>query len=439
MVNAINLARERGYVCSFGSLKLLMKELMGGEFKEGRYKDTSGRPFAKFKDFVIEAERRGKVQVFTRGTVNEVFLPGEDPFKLSQFAQEITEEPGAPVIQVGEMEVRPESRPSVVSNGRRRRRRSRGGQRGAGAPQQNGVEAFDDEDELYEDLSAAEAPADASEEVFEELLERVEAEAEEIEAITAYDPAGEELLPPEVAEPEPAPAEEPAIAAAEDVQPDETTASEDEAAASGQPFTDEEWQTLRQTVGAFDRPVPFAQIHDALRSMRNSAGITRTNEELRSLIKQAINTGVLERLGKGNRASYRLAQPAEESEQPTGNAELPTLVLPELSVMLAEEAIAEAEAEAVEAIAEIEPVAVKPKRQRRKAAAPAAEAPPVAEPAPAVAEVAEAPAKKPARRSRKAAAEQPAAEATVAETAPAEAPAAPKRSRRKKAAATTEE
>jgi uncharacterized protein (TIGR00288 family) len=70
LVHAINLARERGYVCSFGSLKLLMKELMGGEFKESRYKDSAGRPFAKFKDFVLEAERRGKVQVFTSGTVN---------------------------------------------------------------------------------------------------------------------------------------------------------------------------------------------------------------------------------------------------------------------------------------------------------------------------------------------------------------------------------
>src|SRR5438128_651365 len=60
LVSAINLARERGYVCSFGSLKLLMKELMGGDFKEGRYKDSGGKPFAKFKDFVLEAERRGK-------------------------------------------------------------------------------------------------------------------------------------------------------------------------------------------------------------------------------------------------------------------------------------------------------------------------------------------------------------------------------------------
>ncbi len=106
LVSAINLARERGYVCSFGSLKLLMKELMGGDFKEAKYKDGSGRPFAKFKDFVLEAERRGKVQVFTSGTVNEVFLPGEDPYKLSQFAGDIKEDPGVPIIQVSEAEDR---------------------------------------------------------------------------------------------------------------------------------------------------------------------------------------------------------------------------------------------------------------------------------------------------------------------------------------------
>jgi len=90
LVEAIHLVRERGYVSTLGSLKLVMKELMGGDFKESRYKDLNGKPFAKFKDFVVDAEKRGKVQIYTNGTVNEVFLPGEDPKKLSQF--EIKEE-----------------------------------------------------------------------------------------------------------------------------------------------------------------------------------------------------------------------------------------------------------------------------------------------------------------------------------------------------------
>src|SRR5262245_42998700 len=145
LVQAIHLARERGYVCSFGSLKLLMKELMGGEFKENRYKDASGRPFAKFKDFVLEAERRSKVQVFTSGTVNEVFLPGEDPYKLSQFAQDLKEEPALPVLEAPPPEVHPESRATSI-NGRRRRRRARGGgQRGATAA---AAESAQPEDEI---------------------------------------------------------------------------------------------------------------------------------------------------------------------------------------------------------------------------------------------------------------------------------------------------
>ncbi len=92
LVQAIHLVRERGYISTLGSLKLVMKELLGGDFKESRYKDLNGRPFTKFKDFVIDAEKRGKVQIYTSGTVSEVFLPGEDARKLSQFA-EFKEEP----------------------------------------------------------------------------------------------------------------------------------------------------------------------------------------------------------------------------------------------------------------------------------------------------------------------------------------------------------
>jgi len=85
LVEAVQLARSRGNVCTLASLKLLIMEIMGG-FDEKEHKDRQGRPFAKFKDFVKEAERRGLVQIFTSGTVNEVFLPGEDPYELSHFA-----------------------------------------------------------------------------------------------------------------------------------------------------------------------------------------------------------------------------------------------------------------------------------------------------------------------------------------------------------------
>lgn len=87
LVEAIHLARERDNVCTLATLKLLMVEIMG-EFDHTKYRDSEGKPFNKFKDFVKEAERRGLVQVFTSGTVNEVFFPDEDPYKLSQFAPE---------------------------------------------------------------------------------------------------------------------------------------------------------------------------------------------------------------------------------------------------------------------------------------------------------------------------------------------------------------
>lgn len=87
LVEAIHLARERDNVCTLATLKLLMVEIMG-EFDHSKYRDNEGKSFSKFKDFVKEAERRGLVQIFTSGTVNEVFLPDEDPYELSQFAPE---------------------------------------------------------------------------------------------------------------------------------------------------------------------------------------------------------------------------------------------------------------------------------------------------------------------------------------------------------------
>jgi hypothetical protein len=126
---------------------MLMKELMGGDFKENRYRDLNGRPFSKFKDLVIDAEQRGKVQIFTKGSVNEVFLPGEDPMKLSRFAPLLTEElPPEPVVidppigsngslQIAEISPivveepkaaePPATTTPTTSNSRRRRRRSR--------------------------------------------------------------------------------------------------------------------------------------------------------------------------------------------------------------------------------------------------------------------------------------------------------------------------
>jgi uncharacterized protein (TIGR00288 family) len=86
LVQAVKLARERGHVSTLATLKLLMLEVQPN-FDEGRYKSRSGKPFTKFKDFVKEGEGKGVVKVFTSGSVNEVFLPDEDPYQLSQFAE----------------------------------------------------------------------------------------------------------------------------------------------------------------------------------------------------------------------------------------------------------------------------------------------------------------------------------------------------------------
>lgn len=91
LVEAIHLARERDNVSTMATLKLLMMEILGG-FDEKEYVDAEGRPFSKFKDFVRDAERRGLVRIFTSGTVHEVFLPDEDPYRLSHFLPELVSE-----------------------------------------------------------------------------------------------------------------------------------------------------------------------------------------------------------------------------------------------------------------------------------------------------------------------------------------------------------
>ncbi len=87
LVKAIHLARQRGNVSTMATLKLLMMEILGS-FDEKEHRGSGGKPFTKYKDFVREAERRGLVQIFTSGTVHEVFLPDEDPYALSQFVSE---------------------------------------------------------------------------------------------------------------------------------------------------------------------------------------------------------------------------------------------------------------------------------------------------------------------------------------------------------------
>ncbi|MCS6881150.1 MAG: NYN domain-containing protein [Oscillochloridaceae bacterium] len=376
LVEAIHLVRKRGYVSTLGSIKLVMKELMGGDFKESRYRDLNGRPFAKFKDFVLDAEKRGKVQIFTNGTVNEVFLPGEDPYKLSQFAAALSEEP--PVEPVADTSVFSNGRKETSSaisaamavessptpGGRRRRRRSRRSQNAAAPAEALDVQACEaDLDELEYTPPLEEEVQAPGEDIFtldelehavddlplgvehlaEEFVSIVEDVTEESDDLVEFAPPEPEDLLSEVSPAEFAGAvveeflpDAPSEAAAEAVaiaeaappaiqegvvelltsaEPAEATAETAHESDEGgdafealEPivFSDEEWTIFREMMASFSRPVSFQQIFDTLRERRKEHNLVRTNEQLRSMVKQAINSGMLERSGRGKRVYYTL-------------------------------------------------------------------------------------------------------------------------------------
>jgi hypothetical protein len=95
LVAAVQLARRRDLVSTLATMKLLVLEVMPG-FDERRFLDEAGRSFARFTDFVREAERRGRVQLLSTGSVTEVLLPDEDPYTAARFAAPPAPSPTAP-------------------------------------------------------------------------------------------------------------------------------------------------------------------------------------------------------------------------------------------------------------------------------------------------------------------------------------------------------
>jgi uncharacterized protein (TIGR00288 family) len=180
LVEAVTIARTRGHVSTLATLKLLMLELMPN-FDEARVKDRDGRPYARFKDFVREAQTRGLVQIFSSGSVNEVLLPDEDPYAVSRFA---------PEAQKGEEE----------------------------------------------------APAEPGD---DESMEGLE-------------------------------------------------------------LTDKDWAVFEESMRQFDQPALFIQIYDALRGLRNKEIIDLSNQDIKRMIKLAINEGLLLRSTRGSHAYYRI-------------------------------------------------------------------------------------------------------------------------------------
>ena len=362
LVEAIHLVRKRGYVSTLGSIKLVMKELMGGDFKESRYRDLGGRPFAKFKDFVLDAEKRGKVQIFTNGTVNEVFLPGEDPYALSQFAAALSEEVVAePVVDLTTItnarkeQPRPERVASEAAppSSRRRRRRSRRGQPTASGSEEQELLAEEAEEPDYtppvdldllpqfvEDLPPFDEPLDdqpfVSELPVDDLMiadlpvdletydEPSEYDLTQHAWSDAWDAVAAASAPPQeevweaavatalasegVAPDHDAPSEPPAVEAAE---------TDDESAEDGAidaiEFSAEEWDIFRAMLHEAAKPLSFIQISNMLRRMRKEHGVNRTNEQFRTMTKQAIHRGLIERGGRGKRVYYTLRSDEESS------------------------------------------------------------------------------------------------------------------------------
>ena len=261
LAKAVVEARARSIVPSVGSLKTLVRELSNGEFRESMVRDANGRPFERFRDVVQEAAKRGKLIISTDSIVNEIFLPGEDPRTLSSFNVPIEKPPERAEEPLPSLQVSSSEAQSVVvqpSNDKSRRRR------------------------------------------------RNDRDSKRTQPRTTP-----QVLTDDVSEPV---VDEYAIVPAEPVlvtHMDESTAVETPTQVSGVPFSDEERQMVRDIVAKSERALSFQQIYDALRSTRNRGGeqhIPRTNEELRSLVKSIINAGELQRIGRGNRVSYRMAQ-----------------------------------------------------------------------------------------------------------------------------------
>lgn len=302
LVDAIHLARQRGFVSNLGSLKVLMRELDSG-FNESKVRDANGKAFGKFKDFVKEAERQGRVQIFTNGTVTEVFLPGEDPMRVSQFADELAE-------QQAEREMENELDREAERNNVER-----------SAPEPG---------EPEEPTALAERPERSTPRRSRRRGTRPESHSidfpspVEAEAADAATPEAE--LAPQGEEPAFAPEDLNGLGAyAEEATslPEPPVVAEETATESPAPvFGEREWEIFRSSMTQFAEPVRFADIFSALRGLRNQEVLGLTNNELKELVKQAINRGMLQRTGRGARAYYRLTaqyrdNPAESrAEEP---------------------------------------------------------------------------------------------------------------------------
>ena len=71
-------------------------------------------------------------------------------------------------------------------------------------------------------------------------------------------------------------------------------------------FSAEEWAIFHTMLREAAKPLSFMQISTMLRRMRKEHGVNRTNEQFRTMTKQAIHRGLIERSGRGKRVYYTL-------------------------------------------------------------------------------------------------------------------------------------
>ena len=76
LVDAVVKLQSESQKTVFPQVKHAMIEKLGS-FDEKDYTDSKGVNFPRFKDFILEAQRLGHVQLVTTGSVNEVLLPGD--------------------------------------------------------------------------------------------------------------------------------------------------------------------------------------------------------------------------------------------------------------------------------------------------------------------------------------------------------------------------
>jgi uncharacterized LabA/DUF88 family protein len=281
LVRAVMTARRRGYSTTLGILKPIMKELVQG-FNERNYKNARGNPFQKFKDLVLEAQRRRLVRLVTSGSTNEVYLWGEG----------VPEQPAA-VAQPAE------TRPREQRGRERRPTRSRGHEDAGRPPAEPSTSTASPE-------QTAEPPQAAS----PVSVSVTESASEDLQATRTPETAPATLQRPLDEPLEPAPAD-----AAQQQAPAGDSESEHHHEAPPVSPQEERWPHLLRALDSFgSRPPSPRKLVNQLKKMRDSGelwGADSSDDELQELVKHWLEEGRLEKVSRGFATIVRLKQPAD--------------------------------------------------------------------------------------------------------------------------------